>query len=157
MPARLAERDHPHIGMNREERERRRARFMEAISRGSTLAEAATTAAVARSTARRWVTSPAGLDALRAAVADPGVLRRRAYELALDGNVRLLIWLLEHPERPAAQDDGGRGPGGPGGVIEVEIRGLDSQPTTQPEPRSSETASLGSFIEFVDDDPDDGG
>ncbi|MDA1096338.1 MAG: hypothetical protein O3B84_03675 [Chloroflexi bacterium] len=144
--------------MDREERERKLARFMEAISRGSTLAEAGATAAVARSTARRWVTSPAGLDALRAAVADPGVLRRRAYELALDGNVRLLIWLLEHPEHPAGEADSSRGPGVPARVIEVEIRGLDRQGTpNQAGPRSSETANAGSFIEFVDDDTDDDG
>ena len=116
---------------------RKQARFLDAISRGSTVVDAAEYAGVARSTVYAWAEGAQNFKA-RWEAAEAAIVRdleQKAHEMALGGNVRLLMWLIERHGRP--KDDGET-------VIEervgtIEIVGL-------------EDASDGPFIEFVENE-----
>ncbi len=148
--------------------EQRYEDFVWAVARGATHAEAAAAAGIARTTAMRWAKS-AGFDTYVAAAANDSVamLRKRAFELAMGGNIRLLIWLLEHRGVIGEREDGGPdGPPaehGPAGVVEVEIVGLERRDADDGESSNSGGGggrhapaepgdAGGAFIEFVEDD-----
>lgn len=79
-------------------------RFLEAVARGSSVVEGAEYAGVARSTVYAWAARDAEF-AERWAGAyreSAEALERRAHELALGGNVRLLIFLIGRADRRVA-------------------------------------------------------
>ena len=132
--------------------------FVWAIARGATRTEAAAGAGIARTTATRWARLAGFDDAVREATKDSvETLRKRAFELAMGGNIRLLIWLLEHRDEISASVldlDLLDAADGESGVREVEIVGIEaggrehddgSDPVVGP-------MSGGTFIEFVEDD-----
>jgi hypothetical protein len=102
--------------------ERKRA-FLDGVTRGSSVSEAAERAGVARSTVYTWrdrdpefVKDWGAADQVLV-----GDLERKAYDLAMGGNVRMLIWLLERRDRADAEPEGE-----PEGVVgAVEIIGLE--------------------------------
>ena len=117
--------------------ERRQQRFLEAIRRGCTVAEAARHAGVARGTVYVWAARDPGFeeawkDAEYALVVS---LRNQAYDLAMGGNVRVLIWLLESQERKAASGSSSTEER----IGQIEIIGL----------KEGESRD-GDFIEFVE-------
>ena len=88
------------------------------MARGASVSEAAGYAGVGRSTVYAWAEGDAAFEkAWHDADAEAmEALRRRAYELAMGGNVRLITFLLESAERRGA---GAKGQGDRAGVIEI--------------------------------------
>ena len=132
--------------------------FVWAIARGATRTEAATGAGIARTTATRWTTLAEFDDAVREATKDSvETLRKRAFELAMGGNIRLLIWLLEHRGEISASVlnlDLLDTADGESGVREVEIIGVETggrEHDDEGDPVAGQTGG-GAFIEFVEDD-----
>jgi hypothetical protein len=132
--------------------------FVWAIARGATKTEAATEAGIARSTATRWTTLAEFDDAVREATKDSvETLRKRAFGLAMGGNIRLLIWLLEHRDEISASvldPDFLDAADGESGVREVEIIGVGTGGREHDDgngPVAGPTGG-GAFIEFVEDD-----
>ena len=136
--------------------------FVQAIARGATQEEAAASLRITRQTAWRWAHSAGFHELVEEAGADEEtaggrvrLLRRRAFELAMGGNVRLLVWLLEHRGEigGAAGGDAGRDGAGAAGVSEVEIVGLG--PEGADDEQDGDDSGGGAFIEFIDDDEDE--
>ncbi len=132
--------------------------FVWAIARGTTKTEAATGAGIARTTATRWARLAGFDDAVREATKDSvETLRERAFELAMGGNIRLLIWLLEHRDEISASNLDLNLPDvadGESGVREVEIIGVESGGREHDDGNGpvAEPTGGGAFIEFVEDD-----
>ena len=118
---------------NRRSLERKR-RFLDALERGSSVGEAAAYAGVGRATVYRWRESDVafGEDWDAAELVASGALRRRAYDLALGGNVRMLTFLLERADRKQGTEAGES-------VGAIEIVGL----------KEGESYA-GDFIQFVE-------
>lgn len=113
---------------------RKRQRFLEAVARGSSVSEAAEYAGVARSTVYEWQKDPDFAERVREAEEEPAkLLERKAFEMALGGNPRVLIWLLQRDER---RRDAAAAAGPGAGVREIEII-------------SPEANDGGDFITFV--------
>lgn len=106
--------------------------FLDALERGSDVREAASYAGVSRATPYNWAKADLVFKAAweKAESVASGELRRKAYEMALGGNVRMLTWLLERIG--GSGEDDGR-------VAEIQIIGL----------KEGESYA-GDFIEFVE-------
>lgn len=119
--------------------------FLEAVERGCSVVEAAAYAGVGRSTVYVWIEGGGTFGARyeRAVVvademrADQMMsVRNKAFEMALGGNVRLIVFLMERADREA---------GAPASVDEEETVG-----EIQILDYTKEGEEGGSFIEFVD-------
>ena len=88
---------------------------------------------MSRATPYNWAKADAAFKAAweKAEAGASGKLRRKAYEMAMGGNVRMLTWLLERTGGGGGDDDGR--------VAEIQIVGL----------KEGEVAH-GDFIEFVE-------
>lgn len=120
--------------MSNRRSEGKRRRFLEALERGSSVSEAASYAGLARATVYLWRERDAGFaeDWDAAELRALGDLRRKAYELAMGGNTRLLVWLIERGDHREGERDGEV-------VGEIQIVGL----------KEGERYD-GEFIQFVD-------
>ena len=86
----------------------RKAAFLDAVGRGYDTSAAVKKAGVARATPYEWATSDepfasAWREAERVVLDN---VRAVAYDLALHGNERLLVWFLNRQERAEAAEDG---------------------------------------------------
>lgn len=119
--------------MPRRGAETRKRRFLEAILRGATIASAAEHAGVNRSTPYNWGRADAEFAMRWDEVRESRMpqLKDAAFELALEGNVQLMKFLINLYERPRlwSGSGGGRLAGGPAagrhageGPVLAEIR-----------------------------------
>ena len=129
--------------------------FVWAVAQGATQVEAAKAAGIRKATAARWA-QRAEFDELveKAAGDSVRMLRKRAFELAMGGNIRLLIWLLEHRGDIGGAAEDGMGHPEQAGVAEVEIVGLEQEGPRDEQGDGGDEGQPygGAFIEFVDDD-----
>jgi len=138
-------------------KDRRYDAYVWALATGASKADAAVAAGIHRTTAYRW-SSRAGFEEVveEAAAASIETLRKRAFELAMSGNIRILIWLLQNRGEISAAEAGWE-PSRAGqevGVVEVEIVGLASGGDMHENDGGPAARRTGAraFIEFVDED-----
>ena len=125
------------MGKSRSTKERKRL-FLEAVGRGASVVEACVHAGVARSTVYAWAESDASFEAAWSVseMEVTEVLRRRAFEMAMGGNVRLIIFLLSAAERRVG--------GGVKGEVEEKVGAIEIIGLKEGEKRD------GDFIQFVE-------
>lgn len=107
----------------------RQKAFLDAVERGASVSDAAKHAGVARSTVYEWAAGEDGAGFKeRWELAESKLvrqLRNRAFEVAMEGNTRMLIFLLQHYDK-ATFGEGVPGEA-PEVVTEIMVEGLGGQ------------------------------